>query len=334
MKFIEDYSVMTRRFIQISWMLFFLLLEGNSLMGQAFPQSALWFTDGYRLNPARGGALDYWTASIDSRSQWNAIKGAPFNISLNIHGAFSPYNGGGVSLFQESLGLEKRNFIKAGYYHSLSTALGKWTLGLAAGLSSWTIDGRRIRTPDGIYGTGVEHRDDILPAVSITKYSPYFQAGMEFHSVIGLFGTSFESISLNGWSLEQNGSYKPRATLNVYWEDRYTIYNSMRMYSYIRYYTDGIEHQTEILQGINIWDNIFTGVSLRLNGLSAIEGIAWSSGVKLGNGFLLYFAFDQSFGITGKRWRNSSNEMSLVYTWGHGMFKNKRPRIIYNPVYL
>ncbi len=306
----------------------------TEMHGQAFPISALWGGDPYRINPAGGEGKGYWTLDAHTRSQWAAINGAPIDFGFELHGSVGRRSGVGLRYFQEQIGLEKRTILGGSYSYTSGTTVGRLTAALGAGASRWLLDGGKVRTPGGKYGATPDHKDDVLPATLYAKYNAFFQVGVALSSPIGKFGISFEKLGVTGWPLKAKGSYNPNGVCNVYWKNKYLVMQHFVVLPQVRWYSDGITFQEEISLGMEPLQNIFVAAALRVDRWSAIEGLVLSAGVKLRKGVVLYFAFDQSFGISRQYLINSSNEVSLIYTWGHEKGKGNRVPIIYNPVYL
>jgi hypothetical protein len=66
----------------------------------------------------------------------------------------------GIELFNESIGAEEQTAFLLSYNYIRETSVGLWSFGLRLGMSQNSLDGTKLRAPDGTYeGSIIDHHD-------------------------------------------------------------------------------------------------------------------------------------------------------------------------------
>ncbi len=128
----------------------FILLGVFSASGQQLPQFSQYLFNEYFINPAFGGAKDYWEVKSNNRYQWIGITDAPRTYTLTINGPNKAGNMGfGGQIFTDIVGPTRRIGIQSSYsYHFKLNDDIKLSFGLSVGILQWLVDGSKITLKD------------------------------------------------------------------------------------------------------------------------------------------------------------------------------------------
>ena len=138
--------------IRVWRFVFFSLVLGMSipLAGQHSSQYSLYMHERYAFNPAFGGMERSLAAGLLYRSQWGGLNGNPELRMLNVHMPFYLWQGAiGFQLVNESIGAEKQTGFLMSYNYIYESPIGLISTGLRAGIYQKSLDGTKLRAPDG-----------------------------------------------------------------------------------------------------------------------------------------------------------------------------------------
>jgi type IX secretion system PorP/SprF family membrane protein len=124
------------------------------------------------INPAYVGTKQLISINATYNTQWTGFKGAPSTQTVSAEGAINHSNGIGLHFLNDRIGAQSQQGLFASYSYIIKFS-EKWrmSLGLAAGISNFTLDGTKLI---------VDNPDD--PAIPKTKVST-----VKFDSKTGLF---------------------------------------------------------------------------------------------------------------------------------------------------
>jgi type IX secretion system PorP/SprF family membrane protein len=128
---------------------------------QQLPQFSQYLFNEYFINPAFGGARDYFEVRSNNRYQWVGITDAPRTYTLTLQGPNKDRTMGfGGQIFTDIVGPTRRIGLQASYaYHFKLTDEIKLSLGLSFGVLQWTVDGAKItlkNTNDAVISNGLQ----------------------------------------------------------------------------------------------------------------------------------------------------------------------------------
>ena len=169
-------------------LLFFALCMTISLFAQQPSQYSLYMFNPFSFNPAYAGMDNSLSITGVYRKQWSGLNDSPITQNINIHAPLYVLSGGiGINVENDRLGLERNLSATLSYNFQLPVGdIGVFAIGASGGVFQKTLDGARIRTPEGIYedgGTVIIHNDDLpLPTTEVSEMTPTFNAGIYFQS--------------------------------------------------------------------------------------------------------------------------------------------------------
>ncbi len=127
----------------------FLLGMGTSAYSQLYPLLDQYHYNGLAINPAFAGSQEALSIGIYSRNQWVGFEGAPKTNTLSLH---SPLRNKKINLglivMGDKLGSKRETGFLLNYAYRIDLGKGKWSLGLAAGLTSISTDINSLRYSD------------------------------------------------------------------------------------------------------------------------------------------------------------------------------------------
>ncbi|MEO6131943.1 MAG: PorP/SprF family type IX secretion system membrane protein [Saprospiraceae bacterium] len=300
--------------------------------GQHVMQSSLYMFDRYAFNPAFGGMESSLVSNLQYRTQWIGIPGNPETYMLNAHMPMYLWQGAvGVELFNESIGAENQTAFLVSYNYITETTAGLFSLGVKSGLSQKSLDGSKLRAPDGFYeGTIIDHQDINLPNGSVSGISPLIESGLYYAGDLFEAGLSMTGFFPGGISLGDGIHYNPRPAYHFFGEYFIESFDHISLYPIVYVKSDLIETQAEISVRAE-WENIATaGIGYRGFGRNSLDALILSGGVRLSPKFYLNYAYDIGLSTLSSS-HQGTHEILIRYNLGKRIGAGLPPRIIYNP---
>lgn len=295
-------------------------------------QSSLFMHDRYAFNPAFGGMESSLAAGLQYRTQWAGLPGNPETRMLNAHMPFYIWQGAvGIQLSNESLGAERHTGFALSFNYIRETTSGLFSLGLRGGLSQKTIDGTKLKSPDGIYeGSIIDHQDINLPNGVVNGISPLIEGGIYFAGDFFEAGLSMTGMYPSGITLDQEIQYAPKPVYHFFGEYFFEYFEQVSIYPVIYVKSDLVETQAELSVRAE-WENILTaGIGYRGFGKNNLDALILLAGVRLSPKFYLHYGYD--IGLSSlKSTHQGSHELMIRYNLGKMIGAGLPPRIIYNP---
>jgi len=313
-------------------LLFFGMVLALPAEGQQWPQYSLYSWNQLAHNPAfagMGGGLSF-TGAI--RKQWVGLDGSPFSQHVNLHMPVGVLNSGfGIFLGNDQAGAEQA--LGVGVAYSYHFSLGAGTV-LSAGLSGqWTqfsLNGSKLRTPEGSYeGGGIDHNDPFLPEGRYSSSLPAMGGGLYLDHPRFSAGISVQNI------LEQSLSsndvrYTTDRVYLVYAGTHVDMGRHWQWLPSVLAKTNGVQLQADWTNIFGYDGNFFGGVAFRGYDRLSVDALAVLAGVRLNERFFLGYAYD--FSISPLRQVNEgSHELVLRYIIRKAIGKQRVPPVIYSP---
>ncbi|MEO6037162.1 MAG: PorP/SprF family type IX secretion system membrane protein, partial [Saprospiraceae bacterium] len=136
-----------------------------ALTAQQAPQYSLFMLNPYAANPAYAGLENTLVVTGVYRQQWSGLKGAPLTQHINAHLPLYVIRSGlGLKVENDAIGAHRVTQASASYDYQLE--LGRNALlsvGVGAGYLQYTLDGDKLRAPQGTYvepGGLFDHNDN------------------------------------------------------------------------------------------------------------------------------------------------------------------------------
>jgi len=146
----------------------FLLTAALAASGQTEPNLTQYFQAPSYINPAEAGATDLLRIRGGARMQWLGIDGAPRDFMASADVPFRLLGrryGGGVTMFQESIGLYKTFSINGQLSARQKIGKGYLTVGVQFGYLTQSFKGSEVEIPDG--DDYHDSNDEAIPTVDV-----------------------------------------------------------------------------------------------------------------------------------------------------------------------
>jgi type IX secretion system PorP/SprF family membrane protein len=177
-----------------------LLGIGTSSYAQLQPLLDQDHLNGMAINPAYAGSQGALNIGIYSRIQWVGFEGSPRTYSFTMQ---SPLRNKKVNLglivLGDRLGSKRETGFLLNYAYRINLGRGKWSLGLAAGVSHLSTDLSSLRYTD--------MADRLLQNPSQSTLLPEFSVGSYYYTERYFAGISMP-LFLSHYTDEENGSYQ------------------------------------------------------------------------------------------------------------------------------
>ena len=308
-----------------------LIAFAYSLQAQQAAQYSLYMFNKLNYNPSYAGLDHSLSATGIYRKQWQGLEGSPTTQSFNVHMPLYMIGGGiGINVENDVLGAERLTTATLAYSWQRDIGNGIFAAGLSGGIVQRSLDGAKLRTPDGNYLEDVpDHADNILPIGTATASVPSFSAGVYYQSEkfeVGLAARHLaeQSAELGLLNLKLTRNYFFNFGLNLDVSRSVSIHPSLLVKS------DFVQTQTEISTLVRYNDNIFLGGSFRGYNTNSIDAVVILAGFKLSEKITLAYAYDLTLSELSVV-SNGSHEIMLNYNLNKRIGAGKPPRIIYNP---
>ena len=295
----------------------------------------------YGFNPAYAGLENSLVATGVFRKQWVELEGSPNQQTVNVHMPLYIAGGGiGINLENESLGVENNTFASLSYNYFIPIGKsGILSAGASGGIFQKSLDGSKIRTPDGIYDPNdpglFDHMDELLPLSEIKASVPTFNVGLYFQNEDLEIGISSSNINEGILSLQGNKVVDIQLKRNYFFIFAYNleIGKSLSIQPSVLLKSDNV--QTELhFSAIGTYDdNFFGGFSFRGYNSNTIDAAVFLAGFKISERVKMAYSYDLTLSDL-KRVNNGSHEILLKYDLGRSLGKGIPPKIIHNPRFL
>lgn len=300
---------------------------------QSEPQFTQYMYNRYLFNPAYAGSEDALEVSLLHRSQYvnlasRFISSQGFNFNIPVYAASS---GVGVTLINDFIGYQRSTYVALNYDYRKKFKWGKMGVGIGAGLIQASLDGNKLRTPDGIYETGVNHNDDIVPTSLQQGLAPDLSFGIYFNNDKYFAGASINHIAFSSAKISAaNGNSQLNFSRNLFFTGGYDfkVGKKLKIMPSAIIKTDLKKVQADAGVTFTIIDNILTGISFRGYTKKAIDALALVLGVRY-KGFQLVYSYDANVSYLTS-FNAGSHEISVSYRYPLKK-RESRGYFYYNP---
>ncbi len=324
---------------QIITLLFVLFIMGQGLAQQA-PQYSMYMLNKYAFNPAYAGLDNSLSVTGVFRRQWSGLVGGPTTQNVNAHMPLYYLGGGiGINLENDELGAERNTLASLSYNYFLPVSKTSMiSVGLSAGVVQKSLDGSKLRTPDGQYlaePPTIDHQDNFVPQGKVSAVAPVFNAGLYFHHERFEAGLAVSHLSQSTTRLEAIESVNITYIRNYFFNlaTQFEIGRSFSLHPSVLVKSDLTQTQMEFSAILKYGDNIFGGASFRGYTSNSTDAVVFLAGYKLNERVTLAYSYDLTLsGLSNVS--QGSHEVMLNYNLNKAIGKGKLPKIIYNPRYL
>lgn len=261
------------------------------LFAQDEPQFTQYMLNPLQFNPAAAGNEQAIVTTLDARNQWVGIPGAPQTQSLTSHMPIYKISSGiGLSILNDVAGQQTTTGATFSYAYRKQFKESSLSFGIYGGVVQRTLDGSKLRAPDGSYQDGnVDHNDDHIPVTLESSVIPDAGAGIWFKGENLYFGASGEHLLNNYFSFNTSVNtstiqYNPAGYVTVGY--KISIGDNFGVTPSVLYKTDLTESMVDVNTIIDYKDNIFVASSLRSYLNEQTDAVAliggWNISKKLG----------------------------------------------------
>ncbi len=313
-------------------LLFFLMLAAAAGFAQQPGQYSLYMLNPHAWNPAYAGLDHSLSFTGVYRQQWAGLPGNPVTQNVNAHLPVYFLSGGfGLNLENESLGAQRITTSSASFNYQRDLGKGILSLGLSAGLAQRSIDGSKLRTPDGLYTEPgvIDHGEGNLPVGTESAITPTFHAGVYYQSQRLEAGFAVQNLTspeaeLGDLRITMIRNYFFTFAMHLEAGRNWSVHPSVLARA------DAAQLQLDFSGIVRYNDNIFAGASLRGYNSNSLDAISILAGFKLSEKITLAYAYDVTLSALNSV-SNGSHEIMLNYNLQQPIGKGRPPRIIYNP---
>lgn len=321
------------------FLILFLFSSSIVLLAQQAPQYSLYMLNKYSYNPAYAGFDNSLSVTGVFRKQWVSLDLSPSTQNINAHMPVYYLGGGlGINLENDEIGAERNASASISYNYRLPVSKASTlSIGVAAGLVQKSLDGTKLRAPQGVYSEPtIDHRDDFIPLGNESAIAPLINAGVYFHNEkfeVGLASSNIAepTVNIEGTTnvaeITYVRNYFANLAINFEIGRNFTLHPSLLLKS------DLIETQIEISAIGRYSDNIFGGASFRGYNSNSFDAVVLLAGYKLSENLTLAYAYDITLSGLSDVSRGS-HEIMLNYNLNKDIGKGKLPKVIYNPRFL
>lgn len=304
---------------------------------QQAPQYSLYALNPYAYNPACAGLENTLVATGVYRKQWSNLEGAPETQHLNVHfPLYVIHSGIGMRVENDVIGAHRVTQVVGSYNYQLELGRSNvLSIGFSGGYLMYTLDGAKLRAPEGTYaepGGAFSHNDPLLPEGKVQAGSAIGELGLYFQSPHLELGAAIQPVFAPVLKSDGSGNFKLKPVRHYIFTAGYRLMltDDLMMRPSILAKTDAVETQFEISTFFRWRENIFAGASYRGLGSSSKDAVVLLAGLQLNEKTTLGYAFDLPLSPL-KAANRGSHELLLRYSLGKPIGAGKLPPVIYNP---
>lgn len=285
---------------------------------QTEPQFTQYMYNRFLFNPAYAGSNDALEVTLLHRSQYvglssRALATQGFNFNIPVHVASS---GLGLSAVNDLSGFQRATYVSANYTYRKKFSWGKMGIGLSAGIIQTSLDGAKLRTPEGEYTGGVNHGDALLPDNMQSGTSPDFSLGVYFNDKNYFAGASVSHIAFSSAKIKAVGGntrlYFSR-TLFFTGGYEFNVSRKLQIMPSALIKSDLKKVQLDVGATFTIIDNILTGIAFRGYTKNTIDALNVILGFRY-KGVQLVYSYDANVSYLTK-FNAGSHEVSISYRY-------------------
>ncbi len=301
---------------------------------QQLPQFAYGSLNPEFYNPAVSGITKSINASAIGRTQWLNITGHPTAQALTLSSYVPNLHGGlGLLILNSQLGVQRNTYAMVGYSFITGNKNHRFGIGARGGIIQSTIDGTKLRAPDGFYsGSIINHNDGLLPINAVTSTAPEFSAGIFYLNKImniGIAGSHLLSPSLKysatSGKLSVDEARNVSGSISFLINRENTI--SLKPCAFVKYNFNELQSEASLLIGYKKSGWIGAGYrGMSSNNPDAIIGFL---GINLSSNFEIGYAYEYSISKLSSV-NDGTHELLLHYSVS--LTKPAKPeKIIFTP---
>ncbi len=309
---------MNIRFCFLSLVMISVLIGSHDGLAQQDPQFSMFMQNRLLYNPAVSGLDEALDIRGIYRSQWAGLNGNPESQVLSASMPVYVLNTGTSIVFlNDRVGAQRNTAVYAGGAYSYSLNKIKVSAGLRVGIIQHSLDGNKLRAPDGVYEPGgtVNHNDNLLPVTNVSTIMPDIGIGLNIRAGGLEAGIALNHILEPSGQIDiGNNSLEVIYSRHLYMDAMYSVRlnDALSIKPGLLIKTDWKEIQADFnilaFYGSNIWG----GMTFRGLGKNSADAIAFMGGYTFTNRIGIGYSYD--IGISPlNQVHNGSHELLMTY---------------------
>jgi type IX secretion system PorP/SprF family membrane protein len=310
----------------------------GSVTAQQLPQYSLWILNPYGYNPAAAGTDNSLIVNAVYRQQWTDLDGAPVGQHVSAHLPVHFLSSGvGLRVENQTIGAHQTTqaLLSANYQVALG-ASSTLAVGIGGGYQQYSLDGGRLRSPQGDYSQGnINHNDAWLPLGRISVGAPVVEAGVYFISERWQASAAAQPVFMPVLEERGGGQFRfvPRRQYTIGVAYNHEFNDNLRLKVGNMTKIDAAVVQSEVSAVLHWGGRLAAGGAWRGFSSNSVDAGILIIGTRLSEKIMLYYSYD--IPISGLKVANrGSHEVMLRYDLQKPIGAGKLPPVIYNPRYI
>lgn len=315
-----------------------IVMVNGFLLAQQDPQYSQYMFNKMAYNPAYAGSEDAISTTLLVRNQWIDFDGHPMTQTLHTHMPIDAISSGaGLYLVRDALGAEQSITAMLSYSYILRlSGVGNISAGLSGGLIKKSLDGTKLRSPEGNYNDPDNpiHNDTHIPTA--LEGNSVFDMGAGLYFKNDKFDLGFSITHLSAPKIKyDNPPVDVTQVMNYYLTTgfNFPLSQNVDLKPSMKLKTDQTKTQVDLNSLIVYRKNIWTGLSYRgINSKDNSDAFVAIAGLNLTPNLIFGYSYD----ITTSALRGaSSGSHEFLLNYKFNIVKPVKPeKIIYCPRFL
>jgi type IX secretion system PorP/SprF family membrane protein len=277
---------------------------------------------------------DALVSTLDVRSQWVSLPGAPVSQSLTSNAPIFKINSAaGITIINDIAGQQRTTGASLAYAYHKRFGASTLSLGASGGIFQETINGGKLITPTGNYEGIIDHNDPNLPVTTVSNLIPDAALGLYFFGRNLTAGISANHLLLpiTGGNDGNTGTVQYNPNGYVYLAYGFDAGNRIRIMPNVLYKTDLNEGVVDLNTLVTYNGNIQAGISCRANTALAFDAVALMAGMRVADRWLLSYSYDITLSTLNTV---SSGSHEIVVRYSIPVARPRAGKMINNPRFL
>lgn len=322
----------TITFLAMSW-----FCCATTSFAQQFTQLTQYMNNQLTYNPAYVGSKEDVNVEAGVRMQWLGLEGSPMTQVVGVHLPVAGIKSGiGLNIVNDLIGAERNTGLMFSYaYRAKLGAKSRLAIGFNIGGIQKSLNGDKLRSPNGDYTGGIDHSDDFIPVGVASGFSPDAGFGIYLEAnklTIGLSAQHLLEPTIS-FDTPSSGSYDIHFNRHFFFFGAYEMeIGNILLYPSLLLKSDLVKLQGEV-SAIAAFGDIFkAGLGFRGLEPNSFDAISILGGIDISRQLALMYSYD--FTLSNLRNASSgSHELSVHYKI-QNLLPTKKGKATYTPRFL
>lgn len=306
---------MTNRYNHFFLVGFFFLMY-ISVHSQNDPLFTQYMQNRLIINPAYAGSnLGLDVAAVARFQNIGLSNRLTTTQSVALSSSVDVLKGGvGLALTNDMIGLQRTTALQVNY--AFQKRINSVNIGVGAGVGfiNLGLNGSAIITPNGEYGSSINHNDPNLPQTFVNSFSPDFSVGVYIGNKKFFVSASVNHLYTNQKvsGLSQYFSYNHDRNLIISGGYNFEITKKFYLQPSLLVRTNFQKVQFDLSTLLNVYNNFLVGAAFRGYSSRSIDAISFFAGASFKN-FKIIYSYDVGISFI-RKFNSGSHEISLNYS--------------------